>query len=328
MRIISKTDVENSLTMREAIKVVRKAFIELSNGTAKVPPRIHLSIEKRDATTLVMPAYLAENDALACKIVSVFPRNSAKNLPVIYGLVVLFDEENGKPLAIIEGASLTALRTGAASGLATDLLARKDAKTLAIFGAGAQSRTQIQGVCAVRNIKKIWVFSPQIEQTKQFIAEMQTKVNAEFIIVESPKEAIQNADIICAATTSQTPVFDGNDLRGGAHINGVGSFKPTMQEIDFATLKRCSKIVVDCRENTPHEAGDLAQAIENNIIIESDIYAEIGEIAANLKKGRENKNEITFFKSVGNAVQDAAIAKAIYQISLIKNLGIEVDFGV
>lgn len=328
MRIISKADVEESLMMREAIEVVRRAFIELSNGTAKVPPRIHLSIEKHNATTLVMPAYLGELDALACKIVSVFPHNFAKNLPVIYGLVVLFDEEYGKPLAIIEGASLTALRTGAASGLATDLLARKGAKTLAIFGAGAQSKTQIEGVCAVREIEKIFLFSRRIEQTKQFIAEMQTKVNAEFILADSPKLAVIQADIICAATTSQTPVFDGNSLKEGTHINGVGSFKPQMQEIDFTTLRRCSKIVVDSRQNAIHEAGDLVQAIEQNVIRESDIYTEIGEIAANLKKGRENESEITFFKSVGNAVQDAAIAKAIYQFSMKNNLGIEVDFGV
>ena len=181
MRIISRKDVENSLSMHEAIEVVRQAFIELSNGTANVPPRIHLSVEKNSGTTLVMPAYLGETDALACKIVSVFPNNSAKNLPIIQGLAVLFDAENGTPLALIEGASLTALRTGAASGLATDLLARKDAKTLAIFGAGMQSRTQIEAVCAVRNIEELWVYSRQTEQTKQFIAEMQSQTKNGFL---------------------------------------------------------------------------------------------------------------------------------------------------
>lgn len=325
MRIISRTDVENSLTMREAIEVVRQAFIELSNKTATVPPRIHLSIEKHQATTLVMPAYLSETNALACKIVSVFPHNSAKNMPVIYGLVVLFDGENGKPLAVIEGASLTALRTGVASGLATDLLARKDAKTLAIFGAGAQSRTQIEGICAVRNIEKILVYSWGIEKAKQFIAEMQTKANAELILAESPKQAVQKADIICAATTSRKPVFDGKDLQNGAHLNGIGSFTPQMQEIDFTTLKKTSKIVVDSRENCIQEAGDLVQAIEKKVISESDIYAEIGEIASGLKARRENNDEITFFKSVGNAVQDVAIANAIYRNSLEKGFGVEVE---
>jgi alanine dehydrogenase len=326
MRIISRKDVENSLTMHEAIEVVRQAFIELSNGTATVPPRIHLSIEKENATTLVMPAYLSETNALACKIVSVFPHNSVKNLPVIYGLVTLFDAETGKPLAIIEGASLTALRTGAASGLATDLLARKDAKTLAVFGAGRQSKTQIEALCAVREIERIFVFSRRIEQAKKFIAEMQTTVNAEFILADSSQKAVNQADIICAATTSQKPVFDGNDLRNGTHINGIGSFTPQMQEIDFTTLKKCSKIVVDSQANCLKEAGDLVQAIEQKVISETDIYAEIGEIAAGLKKGRENENEITFFKSVGNAVQDVAVSQEIYKAANRAKIGIQVDW--
>jgi ornithine cyclodeaminase len=275
-----------------------------------------------------MPAYLSQTDALACKIVSVFPDNSAKDLPVICGLVVLLDEQTGKPLAVIEGASLTALRTGAASGLATDLLARKDAKTLAIFGAGAQGKTQIAAVCAVRKIEKIWVYDRKIENSEKLISEMKAKIDAELLIADSPKQAVIQADVVCAATTSQIPVFHGSDLQNGTHLNGVGSFKPTMQEIDFRTLQRISKIVVDSRENALAEAGDLVQAIEQKVITESDIYAEIGEIAAGLKNGRENENEITFFKSVGNAVQDAGVAKAIYQIALENNLGLEADLNI
>ncbi len=325
MRIISKEDVENSLTMREAIEVVREAFIELSNDTAEVPPRIHLSIERLNGTTLVMPSYLGEADALACKIVSVFPKNSALDLPVIHGLVVLLDAENGKPLAVIEGASLTALRTGAASGLATDLLARKDAKTLAVFGAGVQSKTQIEGVCVVRDIEKIWVYDQRIGNSQNFVTEMRNQVNAKLIVAESATECVSQAAIICTATTSQQPVFDGNNLRDGTHINGIGSFTSQMREVDFATLKKASKIVVDSRENCLKEAGELVQAIEQNAISETDIYGEIGEIASGLKTGRENKNEITFFKSVGNAVQDAAIAKEIYQVSRKKSFGLEVE---
>jgi alanine dehydrogenase len=327
MRIISKREVENSLTMREAIEVVRQAFIELSNNTAEVPPRIHLEIKKQQATTLVMPAYLSQTDALACKIVSVFPHNSLKSLPVIDGLVILFDAENGKPLAAIEGGFLTALRTGAASGLATDLLARKSAEVLAVFGAGRQSRAQIEAVCAVRKIKEISVFSRRPEQTIAFVAEMKGKFEKiDFEIAENPNQAVAKADIICAATTSETPVFKGENVKMGTHINGIGSFTPKMQEIDFSTLKRAAKIVVDSRQNALTEAGELVQAIEKKIITKADIYAEIGEIASGLKNGRENENEISFFKSVGNAAQDAAVAKAIYQISQKRNFGVEVDF--
>lgn len=326
MRIISKKEVENSLTMRGAIEIVREAFIELSTGTAIIPPRIHLSVEKRNSTTLVMPAFLGGTDALACKIVSVFPNNSALHLPIIHGLVVLIEAESGKPLALIEGASLTALRTGAASGLATNLLAQKDAKTLAIIGAGTQSKAQIEAVCLVREIEKIWIYDRLLESAQKFVRDIQTKINSEIIVAESAKQAVAQADIICTATTSKQPVFDGNFLRNGTHVNGIGSFTSQMQEVDFKTLQRASKIVVDSRENCLKEAGELVQAIEQKVINETDIYAEIGEIAAGFKIGRENEREITFFKSVGNAVQDVAIAKAIYQISIEQNLGVVVDW--
>jgi ornithine cyclodeaminase len=144
------------------------------------------------------------------------------------------------------------------------------------------------------------------------------------MIAESSKQAVCEADIICAAMTSEEPVFDGEDLRNGTHINGVGSFTPRMREIDFATLKR-SKIVVDSRENALADAGELVHALDQNVIAISDIYAEIGEIAGRFKAGRENEEEITFFKSVGNAVQDAAIAHAIYRNSLERRFGVEVN---
>jgi ornithine cyclodeaminase/alanine dehydrogenase-like protein (mu-crystallin family) len=156
---------------------------------------------------------------------------------------------------------------------------------------------------------------------------MRHSVEAEFLLAESPRTAVAEARIICAATTSEIPVFDGQDLSDGTHINGVGSFKPSMQEIDFATLERVSKIVVDSHENALTEAGDLVRAFEHKIIGASDIYAEIGEIAAGNKPGRENETELTFFKSVGNAVQDAAIAKAVYRNSLQQNLGSDLDLN-
>ncbi len=326
MRIISQTEVESLLTMREAIEIVRQAFIELSNGTAQVPPRIHLKLDKQPGTMLVMPAYLSETQSLVCKIVSVFPNNPGLNLPFIQALVFVLDATNGKPLAIIEGASLTALRTGAASGLATDLLSRKNAESLTIFGAGAQSKSQLEAVCAIRNIKQIFVYDHHPEQAKKFAVEMQGKINSRLLIAESPSQAVFESDIICAATTSMTPVFNGDELPAGTHINGVGSFTPQMQELDFVTLKKAAKIVVDSRTVALLEAGELVQAIAQNIIQASDIYGEIGEIAAGLKAGRENHEEITIFKSVGNAAQDAALAGAIYQIALEKNLGLEVDF--
>jgi len=221
---------------------------------------------------------------------------------------------------------LTALRTGAASGVATKLLAREDSEVAAVFGAGAQARTQVLAAAAVRPIKRFWVYARRRESAESLIARMKPQLGAiELLVAESPSQAVRDADVICAATNSSTPVFDGNDLKPGAHVNGIGSYHRGMQEVDCATLRRASKIIVDHREAALAEAGDLIVAIDRGEVRASDIYAEIGEIAAGRKAGREREDEITYFKSVGNAAQDAAVAQAIYQQALQEHLGVEFD---
>ncbi|MGH8595467.1 MAG: ornithine cyclodeaminase family protein [Gammaproteobacteria bacterium] len=329
MRLLTRTDVQRAISMREAIEAVKHAFIELSTGTADVPPRVALPLERHDGVTLFMPGYLGGADSLAVKIVSVHNRNTERNLPLIHGLVIVIDPATGRPLAAMEGGYLTALRTGAGSGVATDLLARRDAEVAAIIGAGVQARTQLLAVAAVRPIKRFLIYSRRAENVHALIAEMKPLLDpsVELLAAESPSQAVREADAICAATTSATPVFDGADLKPGVHVNAVGSFKPDVQEVDCETLKRASKIVVDSREAAMEEAGDLLVAIERGTIQASDIYAEIGEIAAGWKPGRERDDEITYFKSVGNAVQDASVAQAIYRQALIDNLGIEIDLS-
>jgi ornithine cyclodeaminase len=313
--------------MREAVEVVKRAFIELSTGRADVPLRIALSQPKRDGVTLVMPGYLSDSESLAVKLVSVYNRNAERNLPRINAVVIVIDPATGQPVAAMEGSYLTALRTGAGSGAATDLLARQDAEVAAIIGAGAQARAQALAVVAARPIKRLWIYSRRRQQADEMIVEMRPQLGPliELLAADSPSQAVREALVVCAATTSSTPVFDGDDLRPGAHVNGVGSYKPEMQEIDCVTLRRASKIVVDSREAAMAEAGDLIVAIERGEIQSSDIYAEIGEIAAGMKPGRQNDDEITYFKSVGNAAQDAAVAQAIYQRAMQEDLGIEID---
>lgn len=329
MRLFTRSDVQQSISMREAVEVVKCAFSELSTGRADVPLRIALSQPKHDGVTLFMPGYLSDSESLAVKVVSVHNRNAERNLPRINAVVVVIDPATGQMIATIEGGYLTALRTGAASGAATDLLARQDADVAAIIGAGAQARTQLLAVAAVRPIKRFWIYAPHRKQVDEMIVEMRSQLgpSIELLAADSPTQAVREALVICAATTSSTPVFDGADLQSGAHINGVGSYKPEMQEIDCVTLKRASKIVIDSREGALAEAGDLIVAIERGEIQLSDIYAEIGEIAAGLKAGREDDDEITYFKSVGNAAQDAAVAQAIYQRSLQEDLGVEIDLS-
>ena len=309
--------------MREAVEVVKRAFIELSTGRADVPLRIALSQPERDGVTLVMTAYLSDSESLAVKVVSVHDRNAERDLPRINAVVIVIDPATGQAIAVMEGGYLTALRTGAA----TDLFARPDAEVAAIIGVGAQAREQALAVAAVRPVKRIWIYSRRRDQVGEMIVEIRPQLgpSIELLAADSPSQAVREALVVCAATTSPTPVFNGADLRPGAHVNGVGSYKPEMQEVDCETLRRASKIVVDSREAAMAEAGDLIIAIKRGEIQPSDIYAEIGEIAAGLKPGRQGDDEITYFKSVGNAAQDAAVAQAIYQRALQEGLGVEID---
>jgi ornithine cyclodeaminase/alanine dehydrogenase-like protein (mu-crystallin family) len=327
MRLLTRSDVRRSISMREAVEVVKRAFIELSTGRADVPLRTVLSQPKHDGITLFMPGYLSDSESLAVKVVSVHDRNAERGLPLVNAVVIVIDPATGQAVAAMEGGYLTALRTGAGSGAATDLLARHDAEVAAIIGAGAQARAQALSMTAVRPIKRIWIYSRRRERVDEMIVDMRPQLgpSIELLAADTPSQAVREALVVCAATTSSTPVFDGADLRPGAHVNGVGSYKPEMQEIDCGALRRASKIVVDSREAAMAEAGDLIIAIERGEIQPSDVYAEIGEIAAGLKPGRQDDDEITYFKSVGNAAQDAAVAQAVYQRALQEGLGIDVD---
>lgn len=324
VRVLSGKDVKAAITMAEAIEAVAQAFAQLSMGKASVPLRT--SVETEQGVSLFMPAHLPDSESTALKVVSVYPDNRSLGLPTIMAMVVVVDGRTGRPLAVMDGTYLTALRTGAASGVATDLLAREDARIVALFGAGAQARTQLQAVCTVRPIEEVRVFDINQDASGKLVTEIagQGPVPENAIAATSPRDAAGGADIVVTATTSHTPVFDGLDVRPGTHINGIGSYTPEMQEIDEQVVQR-AKIVVDSREGCLAEAGDLIIPIEAGLITETDIYAELGEIVAGAKPGRESRQEITFFKSVGNAVQDAAVAWKALERAEKKGLGAVVE---
>jgi len=326
LRVLSKQDVQQAVPMWEAIEIVKGAFAQLSTGKAVVPVRIHLPVDRHEGVALFMPAYLSESDDLGVKIVSVFPRNLEKCLPTIFALMVVVDASTGRPVAVMDGTYLTALRTGAASGAATDLLARRDARVAAILGAGVQGRTQLLAVCGVRDIERVWVYDVNPQTAERYAQEMAGKgrVPADLRVASSPAEAVREADVICTATTSKTPVFADEDLKPGVHINAIGSFTPEMQEIPEQTVRR-ARLVVGSREGCLSETGDLIIPIRKGLIAEDDIYAELGEIAAGIKPGRESAEEITLFKSVGNAVQDVSVARAVLTRAETLGLGVEVE---
>ena len=324
MLILSREDIVKALPMDEAVEAVKRAFRQFSTGGACVPERAHLETPK--GVALVMPGYLRYDGALAVKVVSVFPQNPGRNLPVINAVVVVIDAETGVPVAVLDGTSLTAIRTGAASGAATDLLARPEASTAAVFGAGAQGRTQLTAICAVRALQEVRVYDTREDLCRRFVDEMSQVVSARLVVAKDPSEAVSGADIVCTVTTSNSPVFDDADLGAGTHINAVGVFQPDRHEIPPETVRRAS-VYVDSRSACREEAGDLLIPLKQGLITANHVLGEIGEVAAGIRPGRKSDDEITLFKSVGVAVQDAAAAAAVLSHAKNLGLGLEVNLG-
>jgi len=322
MRLISAADVKQAISMTDAIAAVREGFIALSTAKAQVPLRS--ALQTADGTTLFMPAYVDQALNSAVKIVSIYPGNARHGLPSILASVLVLDAGTGQLRALIDATYLTALRTGAGSGLATDLLALPDASILGVIGAGAQARTQIEAVLAVRPIREIRIFSRS--GAEMLVAALSASYpDLSIRTAHSASDALRGAQVLIAATTSSTPVIELADVQTGAHINGIGSYTPTMQEVAAEVVTR-AKIVVDSRESCLAEAGDLLIPMATGMLDHDAIYAEIGEIAAGLKPGRTSAEEITFFKSVGNAIQDLTVAARVLAAAEAQNLGTIVNF--
>lgn len=321
--LLTRDDVAGVLQMSDCMDVVEKAFGELAAGTAVLPLRI--PITPPDGLALYMPAYLKELGALACKVVTVYKNNPSKHgLPTTIGKVLLQDPETGDVICIMDGGYLTAVRTGAVSGVATKYLARKDKGQIAgIFGAGVQAKMQLWAVTEAREITKALVYDISDEATTGFIKEMSVKLNLEIVRAVSPEEILET-DIFCTATSSPTPIFDGLKVREGTHINGIGSHTPGARELDAEIIKR-SKFIADSTEACLKEAGDIIIPIKDGVIEENHIYAELGEIILGKKPGRINDGEITLFKSNGLAIQDVAAAKLIYDRAIEAGIGAKVD---
>ena len=329
MLILNADEVRQALPMRQAISAMKDAFASLSNGTAVVPLRTRVPIPDHNALSLFMPAYVKSDsgEALAIKVVSLYPGNPGRGLAYIQAAVLVLESDTGRTIALLEGSALTAIRTGAGSGAAIDMLARKDSKVVAVFGAGVQGRTQLEAACAVRNIETVFILNPTPDKARAFAEEMAGRnfIPIDIRVAKTAREAVENADIVCTATTSSVPVFDDHDIKPGTHISAVGAYTPQMQEVPVETVAR-ARVVVDSYVTVVEEAGDIVRAIQAGAFKETDIHAEIGEIILGSKAGRGSEDEITFFKSVGNAVQDAAAAQLALQNARRMHLGKEVDF--
>lgn len=310
--------------MKEIVDAMEMAFTELSMGSATMPIRAQISITEPEGTVLFMPSYMKVTEMIGIKTVTLFEDNRKNDIPYIQGMVCLFDGNNGTPRAVFDGMTITALRTGAASGLATKLLARSDTSNCTIFGAGVQGRTQLEAVCAVRDIKRAVIFDTFPAASVTFAEEMSKELDIEVRVAKTSKEALKGADVICCATISQTPIFDDNDLPAGVHINAVGSYKPHVQEVPEEMVMR-SRLYVDHRQSVLEETGDLIIPMHKGLMTPEHIVAEIGEVAAGKAPARATDVEITFFKSVGVALQDLAAAAVVLKKAEDLDLGSVVE---
>ena len=318
IRMLAAADVRAALPMPRAIEAMKQAYMQFSSGRSTVPLRTHLQTEK--GVSLLMPAYLHDSRKLGVKIISIYEDNPQRGLPTISATVMVLDPDTGFPLALIDGGSLTAIRTGAGGGAAADVLARRDASKLALFGAGVQARTQLQAVLAVRPVTEVSIVDPIADAAKRLAAEVAAWPEPPRVMLgRTPQEAVRDADIVVTATTSPVPLFDGNDLKPGAHVTGIGTFTPDKREVDEVVVRR-ARVVVDSREACLEEAGDL-------IIPNAQIDAELGEVLNGDRPGREHEKQITFFKSVGIAVQDTMAAALVFDAAVAQGLGTEVDFS-
>jgi ornithine cyclodeaminase len=331
MLILTANEVRKALPMNETIEAMKRAYAALSDGKADAPLRTRLRVPRQEAVSLFMPAYVQaeDGDALAVKVVSLFPKNPERerSLAYIQAAVLVLDPETGRAVALLEGSSLTAIRTGAGSGAAIDLLARPDSQVVAIFGAGVQGRTQLEAACSVRKIEQAWVFDPSVERAERMVAEMAGKGPAPdaLRVAKNSYQAVSEADIICTATTSTTPVFADADLKPGAHVSAIGSYTPELQEVPAETVAR-ALVVVDSRSATLAETGDLLRPMRAGLFGEEHIHAELGEILLGRKAGRKSPDQITYFKSVGVAVQDAIAAQLALRNADKMGIGQNVSF--
>ncbi len=326
-RLLTRADIQKFLTMSLCMDAVEKAFADLASGGAVMPQRTPIRPEGQNGVALFMPAHIKSLGALGAKVVTVYPDNMNKHkLPVTMGTIILLDESTGFPIAILEGGFLTAMRTGAVSGVATKYMARKNSKTAMIFGTGVQAFTQVLGVHEARPLDKIYAFSiDPPERQKEFAGKIVDKIGVPVEQVSDPKGKVPLSDIVILASSAHEPIVDGNWFKPGTHVNGIGSHAPAHRELDTLTVQK-SRIICDFIDACKAEAGDFMIPAQKGEWSWDKVAGSLGEVILGKVKGRTGDDEITLFKSVGLAIQDMSVAKAVYDEASRKGIGTEFEF--
>lgn len=322
---LDRTDVGRLLDEREALAAAEEAFAALGRGHVVNPLRQAVFRPDRAGLLGSMPAFLAQPPTFALKVVTVFPGAHEAGLDSHQGAVLLFDGVTGRPDAMLEAGELTARRTAAVSALATRELAREDAGDLALLGAGAQARAHLRALAFVRPLRRVRVWNRASQRAEELAAWARSTTGLPVEAVDSAREAVDGADLVCTLTASPEPVLEGAWLTAGCHVNAVGSCTPRARELDAEAVRR-SRIVVDCRESALAEAGDLLRAGDEGAFASEDIAADLAEIVGRSAPGRTAPQEITLFESLGLAIEDLTAARRAWRRAVELGIGRRVDW--
>ena len=321
--LLSASDLVQALPMTAAVEASERAYRALSSGDSSAPLRT--AVPGGEGGTVLLMGAAVGGSELAAKVVSVFPGNAERGEPTIGGLVIAFDPSTGSPLAVLPGAWLTAMRTGAASGIATRALARESAEVGLVLGAGPQARTQALAIDTVRELREIRIYARRPDAGRALAQELSSTLRAEVVFVESLRAAVAGAEIICTATSARDPLLTAEMLEPGMHINAVGSFRPEMCEFDVGVVSR-ARVFVDSVSACSEESGELIAAEAEGAKVRAS-WTELGALLEGSSSGRSNEEEITLFKSVGVAEQDACAAGEAIRRAVSMGLGTEADLS-
>jgi ornithine cyclodeaminase/alanine dehydrogenase-like protein (mu-crystallin family) len=311
MRFIDREEIARRLTYEKCIPIVREAMIAFSCGKTKQTLRSIISLSEGRLFG-VMPGAMGANEVFGAKLISVFHENFARGVQSHQGLVILFDPESGAPVCVVDAGELTAIRTATASAVATDALARKDARRLALLGYGEQAETHARVIGKVRELESIVVWGRSADRAKDFAGRMGMELHLPVSVAETVREAVAEADIICTVTSASEPILKSKWVQAGTHLNLVGSSHAGPAEVDNDLVVR-SRFMADSREGVLQQGGEFLRAKAAGLIEDSHIVAEIGQVLAGEIEGRRTEDEITVYKSLGHVVQDLATAWALFQ---------------
>lgn len=324
MLVINEHEVQRLLPMPKCIEIMRETLAALARGEATMPLRTVFGIP--DGAFAVMPAALANPSTVGAKLITVLPKNHGTEYDSHQGAVLLFDTSNGSLLSVMDASSITMIRTAAVSGVATDVLAKKDATSLGILGAGVQGQSHLEAIAAIRQLATAKIWSRNAASAEALAKTARDKFGIDASVAVTPRDAVTGIDIVCTTTSATEPVLFGEWLTPGAHVNAVGASQRHAREIDSQAVVR-SRLYVDRRESALKEPGDIITPLETGEITPAHIRGEIGEVIIGQAKGRQSNDDITLFKSLGLAIEDLASAHFLYAEARRQNAGVEVELG-